>query len=318
MDRHMLGRTANGLFWMFRYLERVENTARLIDAAQRMALTRDIVSAAEEWRSVIETLGQRISYESKHGTYTGVQAWNFLLRDRDNPANLHALMRSVRTNARAVRTAISSELWTAINESWMEIDDALSRPIAQSNLGDVIKLIKRAGTLAHGAVANSMLRDAGFNFARAGTFVERADSTARVLDMKYYLLLPSVSYVGSSLDAGQWDQLLRSVSGDRAFRWLNAGKADARGIVEFLILDERFPRSLAYSYSLLRQNLTTLSRLHGTEGRASELIRDSATALADLTIDAVFDEGLHQFLTGFQRRNAEIGNAIAEDYRFLA
>ncbi|WP_095012750.1 alpha-E domain-containing protein [Tsuneonella mangrovi] len=313
----MLGRTANGLFWMFRYLERVENTARLLDAGLRMALTRDVISAEDEWRSVIATLGQGAGFEAKYGIYTGTQAWNYILRDKDNPACLHALMRTVRTNARAVRTAISSDLWTAVNEGWMKIDEALSRPVTQSAVGDVVKMIKGVGTLAHGAFGNSMLRDAGFHFARAGTFVERADSTARILDMKYYLLLPSVSYVGSSLDAGQWDQLLRSVSGDRAFRWLNTGKADARGIVEFLILDQRFPRSLAYSHTLLRESLTTLARLHGSDGTSSELVCQSAAMLDELTIDQVFDEGLHEFLTGFMFRNGEIADAIAQDYRFL-
>lgn len=314
----MLGRTANGLFWMFRYLERLENTARLLDAGLRMALTRDLVSAEEEWRSVIHTAGYRSAYEAKHGTYTGIQVWNFVLRDRDNASSVLNMMRQVRTNARMVRNAISGELWGVVNESWMQISDALSRPVGQGSVGDLISMIRRAGTLAHGAMAGSMLRDAGYNFARAGTFVERADNTARILDMKYYLLLPSISYVGSSLDTGQWDQVLRSVSGARAYRWLNAGPADARGIVEFLVLDERFPRSLAFSYSLLRENLAALARIHGGEGQSHELMRAADTRLGDLTIDEVFEHGLHEFLIDFMQCNAAIAGAIAQDYRFLS
>jgi uncharacterized alpha-E superfamily protein len=314
----MLGRTANGLFWMFRYLERVENTSRLLDAGVRMALTRDLVSAEEEWRSVIHTAGYRRAYETKHGTYTGIQVWNYVLRDKDNPNSVMAMMDRVRTNARMVRNAISGELWRVINESWMGMRDVLSRPVPQTNVSDVLTMIRRAGTLAHGAMVNSMLRDSGYNFARAGTFVERADNTARILDMKYYLLLPSVSYVGSSLDAGQWDQVLRSVSGDRAFRWLNSGQADARGIVEFLVLDERFPRSLAFSYSLLRENLITLARTHGAEGESHALMRAADTRLSGLSIEDVFDQGLHEFLVEFMDRNAAIAQAISNDYRFLA
>jgi uncharacterized alpha-E superfamily protein len=314
----MLGRTANGLFWMFRYLERVENTARLLEAGLRMALTRDLISAEEEWRSVIHTAGQRRGYQARHGTYTGIQVWNYILRDRDNTGSVLAMMGLVRSNARLVRNAISGELWRVVNESWMQIRDALSRPVSQGSVGDVVAMVRRAGTLAHGAMVNSMLRDAGYNFARAGTFVERADNTARILDMKYYLLLPSPSYVGTTLDAGQWDQVLRSVSGDRAYRWLNAGQADARGIVEFLVLDERFPRSLAFSHSLLRENLAALSRIHGAGGASGERMREAAEMLRDLTIERVFEQGLHEFLLEFTRRNEAIAGAIAQDYRFLA
>ncbi len=313
----MLGKTANGLFWMFRYLERAENTARLLDAGLRMALTRDIISAEEEWRSVIQASGQIEAYRAKHGTYTGIQVWNHILRDRDNPGSVLEMMRQVRTNARLSRNAISGELWSVVNESWMELDEALARPVGQGAVGDVIALVRRAGTLAHGAMVNSMLRDAGYNFANAGTFVERADNTARILDMKYYLLLPSLSYVGTPLDSGQWDQVLRSVSGDRAYRWLNAGQADSRGIVEFLVMDERFPRSLAFSHSLLQANLRSLARMHGVESDSSALIEKTSNMLANVTIEQIFDEGLHEFLTRFMRANAEIGRAISEDYRFL-
>lgn len=314
----MLGRTANGLFWMFRYLERTENTARLLDAGLRMALTRDLVTAEEEWRSVISTAGQRIGYESKHASYTGMQAWNYILRDKDNPSSVLAMFGQVRQNARLVRNAISSELWEAINESWLLISDQLAKPVGETRVLDTVATLRRAGTLAHGAMAGAMLRDEGYHFARAGTFVERADSTARILDMKYYLLLPSLSYVGSSLDTGQWDTVLRSVSGDRAYRWLNAGQIDARGICEFLILDNRFPRSLAFCHSALRHNLTELARLHGHEGRSNELMREADTELHQLTIDQIFDQGLHEFLVEFSATNAAIGNAIADDYRFYS
>ncbi len=312
----MLGRTANGLFWMFRYLERAENTARLLDAGLRMALTRDMVTAEEEWRSVIQSAGLRTAYEAHHGTYTGVQAWNFILRDRHNPTSVVAMIDAVRTNARAARNAISGELWEVVNESWMQICDQLSRPVGQGSVGNVIVSIRRAGTLAHGALAGSMLRDEGYHFARAGTFVERGDSTARILDIKYYLLLPSLSYVGSSLDTGQWDTVLRSVSGDRAYRWLNAANIDARGIVEFLTLDDRFPRSLAFCHSQLREELAALARMHGQEGQSNALMRAADTRLANLSVDEIFDRGLHEFLTEFMQTNVAIAQAIGEDYRF--
>ncbi len=209
----MLGRTANGLFWMFRYLERAENTARLLEAALRMALTRDLATAEAEWRSVIATLGLSKAYDALHESYDGMQVWNFVLRGPSNPGNVRLMFGAVRSNARTARTNISSDVWEAVNENWMKLDALLARPVGQAGVGEVLAAIRRAGTQVHGAFDGSMLRDEGYHFSRAGTFIERSDSTARILDMKYFLLLPSLSYVGSSLDTGQWEQVLRSVAG---------------------------------------------------------------------------------------------------------
>jgi len=314
----MLGRTANGIFWMFRYLERAENTARLLEAGLRMALTRDLATAEDEWRSVIATLGLKQLYEANNEGYDGHSAWNFVLRDKANPANIREMFAAVRSNARIARTNISDEVWTAVNESYLKLDPMLSRPVSQSSVGEVVNTIRRAGTRVHGAVDGSMLRNEGFHFARAGTFVERAESTARILDMKYFLLLPSLSYVGSSLDSGQWEQVLRSVAGARAYTWLNAGQIDARGIVEFLVLDDRFPRSLAFCRSALRDNLACLARIHGVEGTCNELMRAADMHISELSVEDIFERGLHEFLIDFMARNTAIGEAIAEDYRFLA
>lgn len=313
----MLGRTAHSLFWMFRYLERAENTARILQAGLRMALTRDIATAEEEWRSILQTTGRRQAYEQHNATYTGIQAWNFILRDKGNPASVMDMLDAVRNNARASRNAISGELWEVVNESWMLVRDLLARPVTQGQVGHVLAAVRRAGTLAHGAMAGSMLRDEGYHFARAGTFAERADSTARILDIKYYLLLPSLSHVGSSLDTGQWENILRSVSGDRAYSWLNAGQIDPRGIVQFMVFDRRFPRSLAFCHDALCEELEALARLHDGESHCHELVQRSTARLRDLTVDAVFEQGLHQFLLDFMATNAGIAQAIGDDYRFL-
>jgi uncharacterized alpha-E superfamily protein len=314
----MLGRTANSLFWMFRYLERAENTARLLDAALRMALTRDVVTAEAEWRSVIATLGLQHAYEAAHDAYDGVSVWNFVLRGASNPGNVRNMFAAVRGNARMARINISSDVWEAVNANWMKLDALLARPVGQTAVGDVLAAIRRAGTQVHGAFDGSILRDEGYHFSRAGTFIERADSTARILDMKYFLLLPSLSYVGSSLDTGQWEQVLRSVAGARVYSWLNAGQIEARGIVEFVVLDDRFPRSLAFCRNALRDCLGALARTHGSEGRAVALMRDADTRISHLTVDEIFDQGLHEFLVDFLARNNAIAQAIAADYRFHA
>lgn len=215
----MLGRSANGVYWMFRYLERAENTARLIEAGFRMALTRDAVDASDEWRSVIVTLGLRDAYEAKFGgAYNGNDVVNFVLRDRDNAGNLLVMCENARTNARMVRAGITRELWEAVNDLWHRVRDLLARPVREGDLGDVLDIIRRQSTQVRGAMMGTMLRNEVFNFARLGKFIERADNTARILDVKYYVLLPSIAYVGSSLDNMQWDMVLRSVSGERSYR----------------------------------------------------------------------------------------------------
>ena len=313
----MLGRTASGIFWMARYLERAENTARLLDAGFRMALTRDAVTSEEEWRSVVSTVGQTIGYEAAHASYSGAQVWNYLLREKSNPNSVLAMIEAARTNARGVRTALTREVWEAVNESWMFLKELLARPVREGSLGMVLGIIRRQATLVRGAIDGTMLRNEIFNFARIGTFSERADNTARILDVKYYVLLPSLAWVGSNLDNVQWESVLRSVAGDRAYRWLNAGTMDPRGIAEFLILDRRFPRSLASCHDKLRSNLRGLHHEYGETTSAHAQI-DALGALLDTTIERIFESGLHEFIGEFIACNQQVAQAIERDYRFNA
>lgn len=314
----MLGRTANGVFWMARYLERAENTARLLDAGFRMAMTRDYLTSEAEWRSLIETVGITNAYEASHGTYTGVQVWNFILRDKANPGNVLAMIEGARSNARAVRTALTREVWEAVNESWMLLKDMLARPVREVSLGQVLAAIRRQMTLVRGAMEGTMLRNEIHNFTRIGTFIERGDSTARILDVKYYVLLPSLAWVGSSLDNVQWESVLRSVAGERSYRWLNAGGMDSRGIAEFLLLDQRFPRSLAFCTDKLRSNLRGLAHEYGHETSAHELLRGMGTRFHEATIDTVFEAGLHEFIQEYIACNQQVARAVEQDYRFYA
>ena len=222
-----------------------------------------------------------------------------------------------RSNARSVRTALTREVWEATNESWMVLREMLARPVKASNLGEVLAAIRRQATLVRGAMDGTMLRNEIFNFARIGTFIERADNTARILDVKYYLLLPSVSWVGSSLDNAQWDTVLRSVSGERAYRWLNAGAMDPRGIASFLILDGRFPRSLASCYQKLRSNMASLTHQYGQTSPAHDLLRDAGARLDQITIQQIIEYGLHQYIGDFIVSNRKIADAVARDYRFI-
>ncbi len=312
----MLGRSAHGIFWMSRHLERAENTARLLDAGFRLALTRSQHAATSEWKSVLVTIGQDAAYRQRHEEYNGQLVTNWILRGRDNPGSVVNMIEMARSNARSVRTALTREVWEATNESWMVLREMLARPVKAGNLGEALAAIRRQATLVRGAMDGTMLRNEIFNFARIGTFIERADNTARILDVKYYLLLPSVSLVGSSLDNAQWDTVLRSVSGERAYRWLNAGAMDPRGIASFLILDGRFPRSLASCYQKLRSNMASLTQQYGQTGPAHDLLRDAGDRLDQLTIQQIIEYGLHQFIGDFIVSNRQIADAVARDYRF--
>jgi uncharacterized alpha-E superfamily protein len=312
----MLGRSANGIYWMARYLERAENTARLLDVGFRMALTRGAQAASEEWRSVLVSIGQDADYRQCFDDYAGPQVFNFILRGPDNPASVLAMLDNARSNARAVRTGLTREVWETTNEAWMVLRDMLARPVREGSLGEVIATIRRQTTQVRGAMDGTMLRNEIFNFSRIGTFIERADNTARILDVKYYVLLPSLSWVGSSLDNAQWETVLRSVAGDRAYRWLNAGRLDPRGIAQFLILDGRFPRSFVFSYDKLASNLAGLARQYGGETSAHELLRAARTKLDNTTIERIIEGGLHEFITDFIAGTIRIDQAIAAEYRF--
>lgn len=315
----MLGRTANGAFWMARYLERAENTARLIEAGFRMALTRDAATAHEEWRSLILTLGQTTGFEASYGPdYAGDRVWNYLLRDRANSGSVVSQMEMARTNARGVRTALTREVWEGINEAWMVLKDALARPVREPALGGVLATIRREATKVRGAFDGTMLRNENYNFTRLGTFIERGDNTARLLDVKYYVLLPSLAWVGSSLDNVQWESVLRAVSGERAYRWLNAGVMEPRGIAEFVLLDRRFPRSLHFCVDKLRSNLAGLAHEYGHETEAHDVLRAMSARFHDITIDTVFENGLHEFIQDFISCNQQVAQAIERAYRFYA
>jgi uncharacterized alpha-E superfamily protein len=212
----MLGKTAGGLYWMFRYLERSENTARLVAAGQRIALTRS--HADDEWVSVLQTTATWDAYKRKHGEIAREAAIDWMLRDGDNPSAVLKVVEAARNNARLVRTALTREVWESVNESWMTLKDALGRRVSERDLPAILTLIRNRSAHVRGAFAGTMLRNDIYNFARIGTFIERADNTARLLDVKYYVLLPSAQAVGSNLDNVQWETILRSVSAEGAFR----------------------------------------------------------------------------------------------------
>lgn len=311
----MLGKTAGGLYWMFRFLERSENIARLVEAGSRIALTRSQDSQTE-WKSIITTAAVRVNYKAKYDSYDGTHVVDFLLRDKENTSSVLCVVENARTNARMVRTALTTEVWEAVNENWMTLKDLLKRPIKEAELPSVLGTIRQQSALVRGALHGTMLRNDIYDFARLGTFIERADSTARIIDVKYYTLLPSASFVGSSLDNVQWDMILRSVSAHRSFNWLSENEVNASSIAEFLILDSRLPRSLAFCTSRVNDNLSFLAENYGTKLKSNDLSDELRKQLKTPDINSIFEIGLHQFIGDYIRKNNELGMQIEQDYRF--
>jgi uncharacterized alpha-E superfamily protein len=312
----MLGKTAGGLFWLFRYLERAENMTRLIETGFRIALTRPD-GAEDEWRSVLKTAAVDQLYTARYGDVDQDSAIDFLLRDPANGSSVLSAIASARQNARLTRTALSREVWEAINDAYMTLKDELSQPIAVKQLPDALASIRQHSALVRGAMHGTMLRTDIFDFCRLGTFLERADNTARILDVKYYVLLPSMNQVGSSLDNVQWETILRAVASHRSYRWLTGGEINASGIADFLIFDTRMPRSLRFSVKKIASNLEYLEENYGVRHPSHDMVDVLLARLKHGTIEDVFEEGLHEFLTDFLREIGTLGAQIEQDYSFL-
>ncbi|MCR9271157.1 MAG: alpha-E domain-containing protein [Hyphomonadaceae bacterium] len=311
----MLGRTASGLFWMMRYLERFENTARLIDAGFRMSLTRSR-TARSEWESVLTTAGTRDLYLQKHDKFSTSRVVEFTVADPDNPSSLLNSMAAARENARMTRTALTRDVWEAINETYLQCKHDFSVENYRSDLPDFLTQIRQQAALVRGTINGTMLRNEIFRFVKLGSLIERADNTARILDTKYYVLLPSSASVGSSLDRVQWEMILRSASAERSFHWLYGGEMDPAAIIEFLIHDVRLPRSIAYCYDGIVSILEDLETEYDRRTAAHDLAAKHEAHLTHSTSETILGSGLHEFLVDFIARNAALSTQIETDFRF--
>jgi len=311
----MLGKTAGGLFWMARYLERAENTARLLETGQRMALTRSSGSD-DEWVSVLQTAGVLQGYQAKYDEISKDNAIDWLLRDPDNPSSIRSVAKMARDNARLVRTALTYEVWSAVNGGWMSLESALKRRVGERDLPGVIELVRERTTLVRGAILGSMMRCDIYDFLRLGTYIERADNVGRILDVKYFVLLPTAFSVGSSLDNVQWEIILRSVGAGGGYRILHGQKSGPAEIADFLILDERMPRSLSFSTRKLLENLNYLSKDYGTEMPSAKLAADLYGKFSGRDISEIIDQGLHEYIQDVLGDLGRLSAQIEVDYRF--
>ncbi len=316
----MLSRTADNLYWLARYVERADFLARIVEASQRLStLPEAYVGAGIEWESALKSSGADELFHEKHEITDEASVVGFLTFAADNPSSIRNCIEFARANARAVRTALTVEMWEAINGAWNEMKRFESDQIGhggynREHVTQFLDFVKRTAADFDGSAYRTMLRNDAYWFSRLGLYIERADNTARLLDVKYHLLLPDTEQVGGSLDYFQWTAILRSVSALTAYHWVYREGIKPWLIADLLILKQEMPRSLISCYENIVRFLDALGRVHGQQGPAQRQARGVMTRLEHSKIKDVFQNGLHEFIESFVDDNGKLGQAITDQY----
>ncbi len=307
----MLSRTAENLYWMARYVERAETTARLLEVGSRMAMIPSAGGYRNEWDSLLAAAGVAEAFRARHGRAGQREIEQFMFHDMENGSSIAACITRARENGRIVRTALTSPMWDALNTAFAELK-GLARTRAE--LTRLTDWTMRQAALFRGTIDATLLRNDGWDFLNLGFALERADNTARLMDVKYFVLLPRVEFVGSGLDNYQWTTLLRALGAHRAFHWAYGGEVTAAKIAHFLILNPMSPRSLLTCLQEANLHLDRLARGYGRTTEAQVRARGVLASLLDVRVEEIFDEGLHEFLTRVIGDVGRVGAAVHEAY----
>jgi len=309
----MLSRSAENLFWLSRYLERAEATARLIEMGRRMAMLPG-PTIRGEWTSVARVAGSVHLLESDAAVDEAAVVSLLLLRE-DNPSSIRSSFARARMNAKSVRTALTQQMWEVMNDGWRRLE-LVDQSEARSDLTALLDWVKLRAATFRGAADTSMLRDDRYDFLRLGGLIERADATLRLLDVKYYILLPESDVVGGGRDHHQWTSLLQALNGLRAFHHSYSGDFSPWKIADFLILNSAFPRSLGFCYGQIVEHLSSLERRYGSMHACSNTAWDALVRLSRAGAGEIFSSGLHEFVTHAITTNNRLAAEIAEAYHF--
>jgi uncharacterized alpha-E superfamily protein len=311
----MLSRIAESLYWMTRHLERADNTARVLDINVVYMLEADEGATEEmQWGPLLTIMGADELYEQLHpdGRVTVQRVIHLLTQDRNNPGALLNSLKLARENARVVRDRISNEMWEALNEFWIAIDKHLKTTLQPWRAAELYAFVHREVATFFGLTQSTMMRGQAYGFMALGSLQERADMTARILDVRYHLLLTDLTLVGSPLDYYQWGALLKSLSGFEAYRRRYQGGIRPIDVVEFVVLDTDYPRSLAYCVEGMERALARIGT--SPEGAVPERLAALRQHLAGATPQGILDLGLHEYLDDFLGLLAELGTALQSDY----
>ncbi|HYF53348.1 MAG TPA: alpha-E domain-containing protein [Salinarimonas sp.] len=311
----MLSRTADNLFWLARYTERADFVARILDATMRLAsLPSSYGGARNEWESALASAGSEETFQGLYSVTNEDTVRDFLAFSPGNPSSIRNCLESARTNARAVRTALTTEMWETINGAWLEFKRFDGRSMTREEFARFLEWVKSLSLVFEGSAHRTMLRNDAYWFTRLGLALERADNTARIIDVKYHVLLPDTERVGGSLDYFQWTTILREVSALTAYHWVYRDTIKPLRVADLLILNRQMPRSLASCYEALVRHLDLMADAYGRRGPSQRLASATLSRLNDLAIEEIFSQGLHEFIEGFIVENNRLGAAVAEQY----
>jgi uncharacterized alpha-E superfamily protein len=311
----MLSRIAESLYWMSRYLERVDSTARLVEInLLHLVEAESALPEPAEWRPLLAICAAEGLYAEAFGSdeVTGPRVIRFLLEERANPGSVRTSLRLARENARVVRDRISKEMWECVNDLWLRTVERQKRPPAPERAGEHCRRLRSEVARFHGLTSSTMMRGEAFGFYLLGFFLERADMTARIVDVKYHLLLPDPSLVGSPLDYYQWAALLKSMSGFEAFRrrYHSLRPID---VAEFVILDPDFPRSLRFAVDRMAQALGSIGSPRADSPSAAA-VGELSHLLGKASAESLFEQGLHEFLGRFLAGVSTLHQAVRGEY----
>ena len=294
-------------------MERAENTARMLDVTYRMSLLKQASSEPHnEWRAMLSISGLHEDFEARYPEPTADNVMHFMALDKENPGSIHNSIFNARENARAVRGSITSEMWEALNYTWLEMRKIQDDGISELGISRFFDWVKERSHLSRGIAYGTLLRDDTFRFLRLGTFLERADNTARILDVKYHILLPSPNDIGGAADYYQWGAILRSVSAFESYRKVYRDQITPKRVAELLVLRPDMPRSLTACTEVVNR---LVQEINGA--RAGELLRRSGLLHGQLrfgSIDDIFARGLHEYLSEFLERIYDLGDLINTTY----
>ncbi|MFN3577380.1 MAG: alpha-E domain-containing protein [Tabrizicola sp.] len=310
----MLSRTADNLYWIARYMERADTVARLLEVGSRISLLPSAQGYRNEWDSLLQATGMAHAFAAKYGDPVQRNIESFLFFDRDNPSSVASCITAARENGRIVRTALTTQVWDALNTAFQELRQLERAERSTLELSRLTDWTMRHAAMLRGAIDATLLRDDGFNFLNIGYYLERGDNTARLMDVKYYVLLPRVDFVGSGLDNYQWSTLLRAMGAQRAFHWAYGGEVTSAKIADFLIRNPQSPRSLATCTAGLVNHLGRIAKAYGRETRAQDCARALLSGIEGTTVEMIFEEGLHEFLTRYITETAALATAIHDCY----
>ena len=314
----MLSRTADHLFWMSRYTERAENTARMLNVNYETSLLPQSASAAEAgWQGLLSISELLPAYTALHGDVNARSVMEFMVSDEDNPSSIISCLRAARENARAVRGTLTTEVWETQNQTWLEVNRMLKTGEFERDPGKFFEWVKFRSHLSRGVTVGTMLMDEALYFMRLGTFLERADNTARLLDVKFHALAGEYFGAGNvkesqEVDFYHWSAILRSVSGFEIYRKVYRDVIKPERVAELLILRPDMPRSLHASLNEVVSNLRLVA-----SDEDSDTLRHAGRLRADLQfarIDEILATGLHAFLTQFLDRVNGLGGRISRDF----